>query len=244
MKPSEIIEAIERLFLDIIAYVIPGASLVLGMALLLSRSLLYRTGSYVEQNGYLIWFFIFGAYVLGQALETFGELVTERIAAQISKLFSLLPQRLKWRFTRALISHDELEESITKSDVFFAALKKLQMQDPSSLSISKQGLRVWRNIALSEGSAEQKHLVYRFMFISILNLGMATVCFVLATTLLITVILRAVAVRPITWHVGLLHWVTVASLFGLGYCFLDGEQHFIVGRCRYRSLWLSQFLKT
>jgi hypothetical protein len=228
LKPSEIIEAIERLFLDIIAYVIPGASLILGMAFLFfSIPRLSSSADYVEQNGYLIWFFLFGAYVVGQALETFGNLGTEKVAVQLSRaFFSLVPQRLRWRCTPAFISRNELERTITNSEIFAGAVQKLQMKDPTTLSIKKDDLSSWRNIALSEGSAEQKHLVYRFMFVSILSLGMATVCFLLATALLIIVILRAVSVRPLALDLEQGHWVLITILFGFGYVFLKRRAEF------------------
>jgi nucleoside 2-deoxyribosyltransferase len=228
LKPSEIIEAIERLFLDITAYVIPGASLILGMALLFfSVRALSSSANYVEQNGYLIWFFLFGAYVVGQALETFGNLGTEKVAVLLSSaFFSRIPQGLRRRCTPAFIGRNELERTITRSELFAGAVQKLQTKDPTTLSIKKDDLHSWRNIALSEGSAEQKHLVYRFMFMSILSLGMATVCFVLATGLLVMATLHALGVRSLFLDLGQGHWFLIAILVGFGYVFLRRRAEF------------------
>ena len=60
-------------------------------------------------------------------------------------------------------------------------MKRIQNMDASTRELQCDGrsVRSWRNLALTYSDDVQQHLVYRFMFISILSLGMAMVFFVL-----------------------------------------------------------------
>jgi hypothetical protein len=85
MKPSELVEALERFFLDIIAYVLPGSALLVGGALLFRPSSLALTLDGITRNSYYVLGFLAASYVIGQALETSGGSVLEPIMAILAR---------------------------------------------------------------------------------------------------------------------------------------------------------------
>jgi hypothetical protein len=179
LKPSELIEAIERFFLDLIAYLLPGSALIVAWITVLSvPGSWQRDFGYSEQHPAIIYLFCFAAYVLGQILETAGNLITwPTVAKAASLLQKILPQGIQ-RFLgiSKILSKEKIEEAIVNSSSVKHAIGVLRDRTAGSMKPPVNDLHGWRSRAMSDISPDQIHVVYRFMFISILSLGMSSVC--------------------------------------------------------------------
>lgn len=184
MKPSELIEAIERFFLDIIAYLIPGSALIIScFALWQAPGTLARSLDYAQLHSVAIYLFCFSAYVLGQILETFGTLITwPLISATTSGIQRCCPG--SWNIN--IKSKSEIEKAVVTSLSVTQAISIIRSRTMGKFDPESKDLHSWRSRAMGDLSPDQSHIVYRFMFISILNLGMASVCLVLFVSALIS----------------------------------------------------------
>jgi hypothetical protein len=92
-------------------------------------------------------------------------------------LQKILPQGIQ-RFLgiSKILSKEEIEEDIVNSSSVKHAIGVLRDRTAGSMKPPVNDLHGWRSRAMSDISPDQIHVVYRFMFISILSLGMSSVC--------------------------------------------------------------------
>lgn len=179
MKAADIIEALERFFLDIIGTVLPGATLLFGIGLVANMPENIGRFSILAPKDNGDWVMLIAvSYILGQAVTSIGHSV---LLSGIENLASRLRKKtfkgfgLKKLVPNFIVPEGELFEKIMADPVFKAVTSRLVKLMPE-LETTKDRIKVtsWRNIAMSI-TPEQRHTVYRFMFLSQLNLGIATV---------------------------------------------------------------------
>jgi len=226
MKPSELIEALQRFFLDIIAYVIPGSTLLVGVALLLIPSSLAVILNAITGSSYYVLAFLAISYVIGQSIETAGNVVLEPVAAFLAKA-----TRLWIKTPSVFLSANAQSGKLASGPVFHAFVSRVRSVLPNTISIpdAPAEFNTWRNIAMTYASAEDNHTTYRFMFISILNLGMAMVCFTLA--LLWTIVNRVSALRTLPMFAGARPWnPLIAGSLVVAACLFTRRRYDFLGR--------------
>jgi hypothetical protein len=160
MKPGEFIEAVERFFLDLIGTVLPGLAILVSFCYITGSTFVSFSRLLFEKETGYEWALLLGlSYIVGHAVISLGTLVAG-----------------KW-------PDKELSEKLAADPIFKSFLTFLFLRIPSLSSESGNvtNYRTWRNLALSV-APEQSHLVYRFTFLSLLNLGTATVCVLTAVT--------------------------------------------------------------
>ncbi len=189
MKTTDIVDAIERFFLDIIGTIVPGAVLILGISWIWSKPVDIARQLPLISNSQYRWIILFvGSYVAGHALTSLGENIVVKGVVRLKKSRvgkALLP--------RSIIPTDELFAKI-KDDPTFEALTKDVLDDiPSLVPAKTENLSVaaWRSIAMSI-APEQRYTVYRFMFISLFNLGIATAFILIAVFWWVLAIIRVI----------------------------------------------------
>jgi hypothetical protein len=210
VKLSELFEAIERFFLDLIGTIIPGIVLVLGCLVVLDRPLTLGSVSLFPLTDTFNWvFLVVVGYITGHAVISIGFSVllpTVEFTARILRKNRLT----SWLVPGVIKPYGELMDGIAKGVAFQAMVKQAKKTYSwleSDLNSAKN-VRSWRNVALTI-SQENSHIVYRFMFISLLNLGMATVLIFLTILWLFISVLNNLAIVsrgvPIDfWIVGIL----------------------------------------
>jgi len=103
------------------------------------------------------------------------------------------------------------------------------LPDTAAIPDTPEELNTWRNIAMTYASAEDNHTTYRFMFISILNLGMAMVGFTLA--LLWTVVIKVSALRTLPLFDGVRPWnPLIAGSMVVAACVFTRRRYDFLGR--------------
>ena len=169
MSSGDFIETVERFFLDFIGTVVPGFALICGCCYVsktdpksFCESLAGSTDS--------AWIYILGAaFVLGHGLTAFSYQITTKWVEVVAS----------WPIGQKLLPFVQTEPNIEqklKADPIFrafclSAIKKI----PSMRDIASQStkLRVWRNLAISLIQKDNQ-VIYRFTFIALLNLGIAS----------------------------------------------------------------------
>jgi hypothetical protein len=225
MKASDVIEALERFFLDIVGTVIPGVALIFGIAFVLNWPTEIRGVSIFppKQNSDWILLVTVG-YVIGHAVTSIGQNVLLRAI----EYAAVRLRKSTWRRIAALVpdcimTQADLFDKIEADPIFKAVADRITRLYPE-LEPEKKAIKVtsWRNIAMSLAS-DQRHTVYRFMFLSLLNLGIATVLFLFVITWVFVNLLQvAHAVsggRPVNL------WLC-AILFMAGWFFLQRRYEF------------------
>jgi len=195
MKASEIIEAIERFFLDIIGVIVPGLAFALGVLWIWGGPLSAPPALKFLAKSETYWALLLAvSYVVGHALTSLGESVVIKTCVRI--LPGLKASCLGKILPRSIISEDELIATTKGDPIYGAFLRGVRKALPSfsEEDLAKMSLTSLRNLAMSL-APEQRHTVYRFMFISLLNLGMATSLLLLFFLLLFANLLQYVA-RP------------------------------------------------
>jgi nucleoside 2-deoxyribosyltransferase len=116
------------------------------------------------------------SYVVGHGVTSIGDTIVlpfvERVVRVLTRLKLVVPKRL--------VPSTELFKRIQQGHVFRAFHSEAIKLLPSLSSAPKEEMTftAWRNIAMSIASAE-RNTVWRFMFISLLNQGIATVLLLL-----------------------------------------------------------------
>jgi hypothetical protein len=115
------------------------------------------------------------AYVAGHAISSIGKGLTGYIIEPIFGKFPLGKRKINF-----VKSGDDLREQIQKRADFYTFVEQIEKKFPRLRSIpgEDKNFGFWRNIALS--TSKDNSLVYRFVFISLLNLGIATDLILLA----------------------------------------------------------------
>src|SRR4051812_36627041 len=182
MKASDFIEAFERFFLDIIGTILPGLAMIVGFSYVTGKKFEGFTELFFKNSSDYEWVFLLGfAYILGHGISSLGF----RITAWLETMYKRgrkgsnsetnnLGQREHWVLSFVL-PESELSKKVAEDPLFNAFLESLFKKLPAlRADAGKVPVRTWRSLALSIAQ-EHSHLVYRFTFISLLNLGVATV---------------------------------------------------------------------
>ena len=175
MKGNELVDFIEKFYLDIIGIVVPGAFF---MFLFLSVCPFHECVSFflnfAKSNTAIFAFaFLVASVVIGHILKTVGGYLFLPLFCGLCKLFK---KNIPHVIPSAAVCHSELIEQLQKRieviefrRVFSEALK----HDLGVANISTEDFHSLRNIALSV-KPESNQLVYKFMYTSLMYLGIAT----------------------------------------------------------------------
>lgn len=184
MSAGDLIDGLERFFLDIVGTILPGLGLVVGYCYITNQPLLDFSNVVFHHSTDYEWvFLIAGSYVIGHAVTSLGFRFTKKLEqAYQNERFreAVMTNESEW-ILDFVNPETEIAKKLAVDPIYQAFLNCLLKQIPSLSSEAKQSTnpRTWRNMALSL-APEQNQLVYRFTFIALLNLGAATVCICLA----------------------------------------------------------------
>lgn len=171
MGLSQLFEAIDRFFLDIIGTIIPGAATFCGVWILFDVPNLTDFVSVFPPTDLFDWvLFVAGSYVAGYAVIGLGETLVLRIVD--NKATEWIARKLR---CQPIVFEKQLLKNIEESPEYLAVVEEAKKRYglASVNGCEAETVRSWRNIALSI-ARDNSYLAWRFMFISLLNLGMAT----------------------------------------------------------------------
>jgi hypothetical protein len=168
--------AIDRFFIDIIGTIVPGGFFILGIWIIMGQPFLFGSMAIFPVQDISGWILLIVlAYVAGHAISSIGKGLTGYIIEPIFGKFPLGKRKINF-----VKSGDDLREQIQKRADFYTFVEQIEKKFPRLRSIpgEDKNFGFWRNIALS--TSKDNSLVYRFVFISLLNLGIATDLILLA----------------------------------------------------------------
>lgn len=173
-KGSDVVEGIEKFFLDLVGTIVPGCVLLtLGWFLFtFGNNVDWKTLPFFPDKS--PWIFILGiSYVVGHGMASFGEFVLIRMLDLALGLVRKI-KFLKGLLGRSLTPQPEMFAEIETDPIFVAFLDICRLRIPA-LAVPAKPLSVltWRSLAMSF-APNQRQTVYRFMFLSLLNLGVGT----------------------------------------------------------------------
>lgn len=169
MIASDFIDTIERFFLDFIGTVVPGLALIFGccyVSKIDAKSFCEALAGSTDSA----WILILGAaFILGHGLTAFGHQITVKwleIVASSHLGKTLLP---------FVVAETDVERNLQADPIFRAFCLSVTRKMPAIRDFVSQNtrLRVWRNLAISLIQKDSQ-IIYRFTFIALLNLGIAT----------------------------------------------------------------------
>jgi hypothetical protein len=181
MKNSELIEALERFFLDLIGTVLPGAVLLIGLWFVFGQPThlgVLTVSTQLDANTWV--FLITGSYILGHAITSIGQNVVLKLSSSLFGFLHKIPY-IKLGIPQYVQSEDQMTEIIYQSQIFKDFVKATG-SNPDEIGNTKKAItrawimryvRDWRSVAMTIAD-EHKHTVVRFTFIALLNLGMST----------------------------------------------------------------------
>jgi hypothetical protein len=186
-KGGDSVDAIEKFFLDLVGTIVPGCVFLLLGWLLFTSSYHPDWKSMPFYPDKSPWIVIVGlAYVIGHGIASVGEFVLVRVFDRF------LGMARKLEFLKGLLGNSlrpvrEVFLQMEKDPTFTAFVVNCRARIPT-LSESKDEpipFLVWRSLAMSFAPG-QRQTVYRFMFLSLLNLGVGTsLVFAATCTLLV-----------------------------------------------------------
>ena len=213
MKAGDIIEAIERFFLDIVGQVIPGFCLLIGFALLWPEAVTgIKTNDTIKMLGLAeprSVVVIVLSYVIGHGVTSVGDTVI--FPAIDFVVHSLRRMKVGFWIPSRIFPPAELSKKIQADPTFKLFRAEAATAIPSIRSSLAENMSIssWRNIAMSI-APEQRNTVYRFMFISLLNLGIATVLILIAIAWAVLAYLEHIKIS--TAHMGF-SWLVWSLVF-------------------------------
>jgi hypothetical protein len=175
LKGSDVVDGVEKFFLDLVGTIVPGC------VLLTLSWFLFTTGYNVDWKSLPFfpdkspWVFILGiSYVLGQGMASFGEFFLVRILDWVLGIARKV-KILRTLLGRSLAPQRDMFTEIEADPIFAAFVEICRSLIPALATPSKTSLPVltWRSLAMSFAPS-QRQTVYRFMFLSLLNLGVGT----------------------------------------------------------------------
>lgn len=174
MKPGDLFEALERFFIDIVGTVLPGLAMIVGLCYVAGKPLPSFSQILFNRNSEYEWVLLLGfSYALGHGVTGLGS----RIRGILENICQrkLIKKHKTW-LLKYVLSESEHAEKLAQDPLFRTFLDTLRRRIPSLAAQNTEpaSLRTWRSLALSFAQ-EHSHLVYRFTFLSLLNLGIATV---------------------------------------------------------------------
>jgi nucleoside 2-deoxyribosyltransferase len=216
VKPDNLFEVLDKFFLDIIGNIIPGITLIFGTWIILNKPILFNSASLFTFKDTSSWILlIVSGYILGYGITSFGEIIVLPVAEAIA-----LPLR-RHKLTKCLvpniISKEQEKINIRNRDDF-----KIMVNQATKLleldAVNKEDFGFWRNIALAFSQANNS-LVYRFTYISLFNLGIATVFILFSILWIFLNFIKNSTVIPI-------NCTAIITLFVLAYLFLNRYYEF------------------
>lgn len=204
MDAEKLVAAIERFFLDIIGTLIPGLILLGGLWAIFGDTEVGHLTLKVPKSdaGWVL--LVLSAYVAGHALTSLGEIFVTPLAgwwAGYLKRIPLIGKRVPSRIT----TDAEMKRKISERTTFqqFAKAMDVQVSAP-------EHVMALRNVAMTMAD-ETRPTVLRFMFLSLLNLGVATALRVLAAVVAVRFAVTAAESRSTDGV-----WPTLALVIALG----------------------------
>jgi hypothetical protein len=172
VQADSVVAALERFFLDIVGTVLPGGAFLLALSALAGDAIEVGPISLVPGMTNFSWpIFVFAAYAGGHVVTSVGENILIPVLEWFVGKFK------EGRFIRRLFEPDsDLTNKIADS----SALKALESQLTKRGQWSgqkadlKRYIRDLRSVAMTIAK-EDTPTVYRFRFLSLMNLGLATV---------------------------------------------------------------------
>lgn len=252
MKPTEFVEALERFFLDFIGTVLPGLSLLIGLSFVIQGTPIRIPENIFAAAPDSAWVLVLlVAYILGHAVTSAGLTMVEWLeTAYRSDLVKTAlcdadsstseahdptkirtPKDSQVTQERWLLSfvrpEREIATELQKDPVFHMFLRSIKAKMPGMENELQElrSVRTWRNLAMSI-APEQNQLVYRFQFIALLNLGVATASVVSGCVWLILRLVRELA--PATHVIEVNIPVLLTLLLVAPYFFLERYYSFSV----------------
>jgi len=181
MKSSDLIEAIERFFNDIIGTLVPGMILIFSICYHFTNPVQISNIQVFPPNSTFSWMILvlFG-YISGHFVISFGNMIVIRSVDFIIRFFRKRTS-LKWLVPSHCIEYKEILKKISESSEFRIFQNILVGQNPKYVTSEQEkgNIHALRSIAMTLAS-EDTHIVYRFMFISLFNVGVSTVLLLFA----------------------------------------------------------------
>lgn len=164
-----IVAVLDRFFIDIIGTVLPGTFFILGFWTIFEKPDLTPFVVFPPADSAQWVLLVAMSYVFGHAVTSFGKGITKKVLEPLAiplKRFKVLD------FVRP--SRQIRDETMKRADFRGVVNLAYQLYPNLLLEVSdSKDFGFWRNFALSVAPGNSS-LVYRFIFISILNLGIAT----------------------------------------------------------------------
>lgn len=167
MKIDGLFEILDRYFLDFIGTVIPGSAFIAEIYMLLEQPTLSNKILIMSSNSAVNWvFYIILGYVIGHALSSIGKNIIVEVLEYLKT-----HKYTKWLLPRFITPKKQLFEKVQKRIDYEQLVSKaigyfsIEAEEESDFSS-------WRSIAMS--LSEDNSLAYRFIFLSLMNLGIAT----------------------------------------------------------------------
>ena len=186
-KGGDIVDAIEKFFLDLVGTIVPGCVLLLLAWCLFTTGLALDWKSMPFFPDKAPWIFIIGlAYVLGHGIASIGEFVLVRVFDWLLGVVRKVDV-LKGVLGNSLRPQRELFDEMKKNPTFTAFVDTCGNRIPALAGRISETIPVlvWRSLAMSF-APNQRGTVYRFMFLSLLNLGVgASLVFAASGTLFV-----------------------------------------------------------
>lgn len=193
MKAGDFVEALERFFFDVIGTVLPGLAMIVGICYVTGKPLLSFSEILLSRRSEYEWVLLIGfAYALGHGVTSLGCRIRKRLDNVWRS--KIIRKNKEW-LLNFVLPEKELSEKLAKDPIFKAFLGALLRRVPSLVAEAGQveNYRTWRSLALSI-TQENSHLVYRFTFLSLLNLGIATALILIGLAWLALLIARGLGV--------------------------------------------------
>lgn len=165
MKAGDVLEALKEFFLDVIGTIIPGALMLFGGFLLISFSAAEQTSPQLLRYVDSWAFIIAGSYIIGNGVLGIGQYLGNLWAHAGSC------SCLSWALPGSFSPEREVLREIQGRDVY-RRFRQVQVA-PVAPGESPRSVREWRSVAMTIAK-DEKHVVYRFMFISLFHRGVAT----------------------------------------------------------------------
>ncbi|MDB9527848.1 nucleoside 2-deoxyribosyltransferase domain-containing protein [Oscillatoria sp. CS-180] len=215
--------ALDRFFIDIIGTIIPGSILILGIWVILDQPNLFGSTQLFPIGDVSGWILLIAiSYITGHAVSSIGKGLTSFIIEpSFQKLFKVCPTFST--YFSFIKSGKELREQIERRADFSGFVSKISRRFPSLSDFpeSEKGFGFWRNLALS--TSTDNSLVYRFVFISLLNLGIATDLILIALLWALLIALQKVGMVS---SVQTMNWVIWIALLFMSLPFLERYYQF------------------
>jgi hypothetical protein len=180
VQADSIVDALERFFLDIVGTAIPGGAALLAIPALFGGSIAIGPVYLTPGGPNFSWIlFILVAYAAGHAVNSFGEtILTRLLELVVPPLGGVLKKvRMGWLAPKFVQRESELFRGISESPPYNALLEEVKRRynwSPAPDDDIIRQVRDLRDIAMTI-ARDDLPTVYRFRFLSLLALGLASV---------------------------------------------------------------------